>query len=126
MATNIEIFTYAGGLGTDAYILEAQAATASNDIAGGATSLRGLEVDMSGNTGEDVTVRCYDSAAPNVGVDEATLVIRAKKGTGYSANCFMFSPAYAFAVGLSIAVVQEKGGTAGVTAPSGTVNVKVL
>lgn len=120
------VFTYAEGLGDTVYSYPDMSGTADDDIAGGVATVRAVEIDMSANTAEDVTVRFYDNAAPTVGTDNAAMWFRVKKGTGAASNRWMFLVnGYEF-TNISMAAVREKGGGAGATSPSGTVQVRLI
>jgi len=117
------------------YIEPDSTATAVDHITGAAGSeLYYVEIDCTGNTGEDVYAKFYDSEAPEIGVTAAEVVLKGFKGkkTTYMFRqvetdaCVTNTPAWfgwLFATGISFATTKEAGGGAGATAASGTVKV---
>lgn len=100
-------------------------ATPANDINPGDGAARVYEVviDATSNSGEHVYVKFYDNASPTVGTTDAHMVLKGYKGTK---KTYVFPKGKAFATACSVAAVQEKGGGAGTTSPSGTVDVTVI
>ncbi len=102
--------------------LKAINATALADINGGAATVYGVEIDASANSGEDVFVKFVDSLTATPGSDDPVLQLRCTKAL---TQTFMFPRGLPFGTGISAWAAQEKT-IAGVTNPSGTVNVTLL
>jgi hypothetical protein len=113
----------AGTASTTIYLkMEGLANASVNSIFGGVGKVYIVKIDATSNTGQDVYVKGYDSAAPTVGSEAADLVLIGKRGV---VTEYTFPRGIAFATDISMACVQEAGGLAGTTSPSGTVDVEV-
>lgn len=97
----------------------------TNDIEGGAATLKGLEIDATANPNEDVYVRIYDHLTPTVGT---TLERMGFKGVAGVITPCHFPKGYTFATGISIACTQEKPGDVSGTGTdtTGTVDVNLI
>ena len=113
-------------------------ATVETLIEGAATTdIYCIEVDATENPGQDVTIRFWNDLAGNVtvGTTDAEFWVRAAKGQLTTIECAADprsagGPLVGVTVGrtnndVSVACMQEKGGTSGATSPSGTVKVRI-
>ena len=122
MAAASSTSALSGLSGTQATIT-ALAATSLNDIFSGAKTVQQIEVDFTANSAENGYVKMWDSASPTVGTTAPDFCFKGFKG---AVKTYSIMPRPTpFDTGHSVACVQEAG-QAGTTAPSGTVNVKVL
>jgi hypothetical protein len=128
-----------GGVGGSAIIGQSYIIKPANNTihlaigAAAAMELLGILLDCSLNPGEDVTLRIWDydstGADPTVGVTDAELWVRGKRGKTDPDNLFWFTTGddekgWVFGSGdyrIAAACVQQKGGTGGATSPSGIV-----
>lgn len=110
-------------------------ATGRDNITGaGGSEVSLVTIDCTGNPDEDVTTRLYNLADPTVGTDDAEVVLKGYKGRAVTYRFTQIDldalaadtegwQGWPFSTALSVATVQEAGGTGGATAPSGTVKV---
>ena len=124
MAAASSTSALAGLSGTQATIT-ALAATALDDIFSGAKTLQHFQVDCTSNSGENVYFKAYDQASPTVGTTAPDIVLKGFKGVTKTYSIMPTGTAFDTNSAVSVACVQEAG-QAGTTAPSGTIDVKVL
>ena len=113
--------TYPAGVATSGRKFTGLNATSQNDVGGASnTRIYSIEIDATANTGEDVSFKLWDNAAPTVGTTAPNMTMRCPKGTKKTWLCKrgqLFTD-------VSIACTKEKG-QAGTTSPSGTVDVDI-
>lgn len=112
---------YSGGVG-DSLHSGIVNATAHTNINSGAATVYAVQVDATENNGEDVYLPMYNSASPTVGTTEPLMSLEGYRG---KVTNYTFAEGVAFGTALSVAGVQEKGGS-GNTGPSGTARVKII
>jgi len=82
-----------------------------------------IEIDCRDNPNENVTLRLFDStSSPTVGTTDAHAWFPGIRG---QITSYAFPYGIRFPTGVSAAVVQGQGGTAGDVNPSGTVRVQL-
>lgn len=117
------------------YIEPDSNATGIDNITGANNSeLFIVEIDCTGNPTEDVYTKFYNAADPTIGGADAEVVLKGYKGrkTTYTFRQIDLDAladntegwhGWIFTTAISFATVQEAGGNAGATAPSGKVKV---
>ncbi len=111
-----------GGSTAKLITIDGANATANNDVFPGSGSVYQIEIDASLNSGEDVFLRLYDDATPTVGTTDAEVVVPGRAG---EKTWYGFPRGIPFGTAISVSVTKTAGGTAGLDAPSGTVNVQL-
>lgn len=96
--------------------------TPHNDITGSLSTIvvYRIRINCTQNSAEDVYVRIFASEAPDLGVDDAELMVPGNRGRDITWD---FPRGITIATGLSIATVRDKGATAGNSAPTGIVDL---
>ena len=111
-----------GPLGTLKYVESLATATVTADFLGPGTIVLSVKIDCTSNPGEAVYLKLWNTAGtPTVGTTAPTLIFRCPAGE--TVEYFLLDGFGATAV--HSAVVQEPG-TAGTTAPTGTVSYTVI
>ena len=109
-------------LGTLKYVESSATATVTADFLGPGTTVFSVKIDCTANTGEAVYLKVWNTAGtPTVGTTAPTLIFHCPAGGVM--EYFLLDGFGATAA--HVAVVREAG-TAGTTAPSGTVAYTIM
>ncbi len=95
--------------------------TVCPNVTGGAGVMYMIDIDNTGNAGEEVYVKAYDDAAPTVGTTEPNWIFRVAAGVR---RVYVITEGTAFTVALSLAAVTTPGLT-GTTGPTSDVRVLI-
>ena len=96
-------------------------AVASTSVTGAAGTIYQIDVDNSANSDNAAYLKIYDDAAPDVGTTSPDMVLRVPVN---QRRCFVVPEGWDFS-NLSFACVTT-GGTAGTTAPTNPVVVRMV
>jgi hypothetical protein len=110
--------TYHQAVETDAV------ATVIANIAGGAATLYSVQIDNDANAGNIVYVRFWDATSATNGTTVPYLSLKADADD--KNLTYVIPQGLTFSTGISFACVTDHGGTAGTSAPSGDVIVRLV